>query len=192
MGSTGDDRKEDTGVVRDNKDVVGNSVVFHVDRVDTMKPGLVEPAKGAVVMDDVPFDACRNGGRAILTGRGARSNGAPKSEIDQLRAENKLLRLALQETQEKLRFLSTEHDREDLGRRREPGNGGVAYAQMRRLLLKDETFLRRNFLSFLNIEDLGRCVIPCSPSYDHIFVAGVSRTRGGTELYPIFRERGRA
>lgn len=96
------------------------------------------------------------------------------SEIELLQAENALLRLALEEAQEKLRAATNISGRSvrpvrsrSLSRQgsnfsssstssREPGNGGVAYAQMRRLLLKDDRFLRDTFLPFLNIEDFGR------------------------------------
>lgn len=94
------------------------------------------------------------------------------SEIELLQAENALLRLALEEAQEKLRAAtnisgrsvrpvrSRSHSCQSFSSSssssREPGNGGVAYAQMRRLLLKDDRFLRDTFLPFLNIEDFGR------------------------------------
>lgn len=89
---------------------------------------------------------------------------APRSEIDALRAENARLRRALDEAQMKLRLLSVsrvpdENEYRPVASKRETGNGGVAYAQMRRLLLKDDTFLRTNFLAFFNIVDLGRCVL---------------------------------
>lgn len=86
-----------------------------------------------------------------------------QTEIDALQAENALLRLALEEAQAKLKA-ATNTGRSVRPVRsgstslasREPGNGGVAYAQMRRLLLKDERFLRETFLPFLNMDDLAR------------------------------------
>ncbi|CAN0034946.1 unnamed protein product, partial [Ectocarpus sp. 12 AP-2014] len=103
----------------------------------------------------------------------AQVNSNKGSEIELLQAENTLLRLALEEAQEKLRAAtnisgrsvrpvrSRSHSRQSSSlssssSSREPGNGGVAYAQMRRLLLKDDRFLRNTFLPFLNIEDFGR------------------------------------
>lgn len=79
-------------------------------------------------------------------------SNTPPVDIDALLAENASLRLELKEAREKLR-------RAEGGvpfSKREPGNGGVAYARMRRLLLKDASFLRNTLMPFLNIEDLGR------------------------------------
>lgn len=99
-----------------------------------------------------------------------------QADIDVLQAENALLRLALEEAQKKLRAatnLSGQSVRPVRSRStsdaksrsstsstssKEPGNGGVAFAQMRRLLLKDDRFLREEFLPFLNMDDFGRCV----------------------------------
>lgn len=87
------------------------------------------------------------------------------AELDMLKTENAFLRLALKEANEKLRNAENINDGEGemaAGAvrpvRREPGNGGVAYARMRRLLLKDVRFLSEGFLAYLNIEDLGRWV----------------------------------
>lgn len=99
-----------------------------------------------------------------------------QAEIEVLQAENALLRLALEETQAKLTAATNvgrsvrpirSRSRSISSASKEPGNGGVAYAQMRRLLLKDERFLRDTFLPFLNMDDFGRCGIarlsrPCS------------------------------
>lgn len=102
--------------------------------------------------------------QAAASARGPGGKGMPRSEMDALRAENARLRLALDEAQMKLRLLSVsrvpdENGYHPVASKRETGNGGVAYAQMRRLLLKDETFLRTNFFAFFNIVDLGRCVL---------------------------------
>lgn len=83
------------------------------------------------------------------------------TDIEVLRAENAFLRLALEEAQHKLRLVGGNAGQSSsssvVPTSREPGNGGVAYARMRRLLLKDDGFLRDSFLPFLNVEDLGRC-----------------------------------
>lgn len=83
------------------------------------------------------------------------------TDIEVLRAENAFLRLALEDAQHKLRLLGGDGGQSGsssvVPTSREPGNGGVAYARMRRLLLKDDGFLRDSFLPFLNVEDLGRC-----------------------------------
>lgn len=87
-------------------------------------------------------------------------------EIEMLQAENALLRLALEEAEAKLkaatnagrsvRRVRSGSTTTSSSASKEPGNGGVAYAQMRRLLLKDERFLRDTFLPFLNMDDFGR------------------------------------
>lgn len=100
-----------------------------------------------------------------------------QTDIEMLRAENALLRLALAEAQEKLRAATNNvsgrsvrpvrsRSPSDVGSRsgKDAGTGGVACVQMRRLLLKDDRFLRENFLPFLNMNDFGRCVV-CG-SYD--------------------------
>lgn len=102
-----------------------------------------------------------------------------QTDIEMLQAENTLLRLALAEAQEKLRAAlssprSTSGQSARPARSRSPsdvrstcsgkeaqagnggGGGGVACVQMRRLLLKDERFLREEFLPFLNMDDFGR------------------------------------
>lgn len=88
-----------------------------------------------------------------------------QAEIEALQAENARLRLALEEAQAKLKAATNQgrsvrpvRSRSTSFASREPGNGGVAFAQMRRLLLKDERFLRDSFLPFLNMDDFGRCV----------------------------------
>lgn len=92
-----------------------------------------------------------------------RSTDDTTDELDMLKTENAFLRLALKEANEKLR--NAENINDGAGEkvagavrpvRREPGNGGVAYARMRRLLLKDTRFFSEGFLAYLNIEDLGR------------------------------------
>lgn len=91
-----------------------------------------------------------------------------QAEIEALQAENALLRLALEEAQAKLKAATNQarsvrpvrskstSSATTSSSSREPGNGGVAYAQMRRLLLKDERFLRDSFLPFLDMDDFGR------------------------------------
>lgn len=95
---------------------------------------------------------------------------ATHDEVEALRAENESLRFALEQTQEKLQrlLIATEvktqtpadHGTTMRARDTEDGklavSGGVAFAQMRRLLLKDQNFLPKTLLPFLNIEDLGR------------------------------------
>lgn len=86
-----------------------------------------------------------------------------QAEIELLQAENASLRLALEEAEAKLkaatntgRSVRPSRSGSITSASREPGNGGVAYAQMRRLLLKDERFLRETFLPFLDMDDFGR------------------------------------
>lgn len=96
-----------------------------------------------------------------------------QTDIEMLQAENALLRLELAEAQEKLRVATTNvsglsvrpiRSRSPSGEvvrsrsDKDAGNRGVACVQMRRLLLKDDRFLREEFLPFLNMDDFGRCV----------------------------------
>ncbi|CAM9884497.1 unnamed protein product [Pylaiella littoralis] len=94
-----------------------------------------------------------------------------QTDIEMLQAENALLRLELAEAQEKLRVATTNvsglsvrpiRSRSPSGEvvrsrsDKDAGNRGVACVQMRRLLLKDDRFLREEFLPFLNMDDFGR------------------------------------
>lgn len=95
---------------------------------------------------------------------GAGDAAAEATDMEALRAENALLRLALKEAEEKLRLANSNgggnggSPRSVRPTRREPGNRGVAYARMRRLLLKDDGFLHHTFLPFLDMDDLARWV----------------------------------
>lgn len=95
---------------------------------------------------------------------GAGGAAAEATTMEALRAENALLRLALKEAEEKLRLANSSgggdggSPRSVRPTRREPGNHGVAFARMRRLLLKDDDFLHHSFLPFLDMDDLARWV----------------------------------
>ncbi|CAN0179960.1 unnamed protein product, partial [Scytosiphon promiscuus] len=105
--------------------------------------------------------------------RDSRGGNGHLASVEMLQAENALLRLALEEAEEKLRLATTNisgrsvrpvrsrSSSRTIRRSKEPGNGGVAYAQMRRLLLKDERFLRDTFLPLLNMDDFGRLSSVC-------------------------------
>lgn len=114
------------------------------------------PAAAAAASTTKEDDAESSGSRAPAISSSA-------TDIDLLRAENALLRLALEEAQHQLRLVGGDCGQNGsstttvVPTSREPRNGGVAYARMRRLLLKDDGFLRDSFLPFLNVEDLGRC-----------------------------------
>lgn len=102
------------------------------------------------------------------------SGNANKEEMEALRAENESLRFALELTQEKLQRLMVAHglseeERKEFstatvdGHRRQAATdvkqeSSVAFALMRRMLLKDRNFLPKTLLPFLDIEDLGRYV----------------------------------
>lgn len=114
----------------------------------------------------IPEDASpqqRLGSSPSLT-NGTGFTAAEATDMEALRAENALLRLALKEAEEKLRLANSSgggdggSPRSVRPTRREPGNHGVAYARMRRLLLKDDDFLHHTFLPFLNMDDLARWV----------------------------------
>lgn len=128
------------------------------------------PAEGSTLgstgvnsKDASPIDAIDSAGARL---NGATTDGsadASSGDIEVLQTENAFLRLALEEAQEKLRVADAAASDRTCGSprsvrpsRKEPGNGGVAYARMRRLLLKDDCFLREQFLPFLDIEDLAR------------------------------------
>lgn len=109
-------------------------------------------------------------GRSPSLNNGAGDAAAEATDMDTLRAENALLRLALKEMEEKLRLANSSgggdggSPRSVRPTRREPGNHGVAYARMRRLLLKDDGFLHHTFLPFLNMDDLARWVFGLAAS----------------------------
>lgn len=130
--------------------------------------GLADPNETEVVDDASKSAECEDEAQLFLPSSGPLPAGdgdnasscsatANAADMEALKAENKSLRSALEEAQEELKLT---HSRGGgLGVRpsgREPGNGGVAYSRMRRLLLKDRRFLRETFLPFLNVEDLGR------------------------------------
>lgn len=101
------------------------------------------------------------GSSPSTTTNGLGDGVAEATDMESLRAENALLRLALKEAEEKLRLVNISgagggSPRSIRPTRREPGKHGVAYARMRRLLLKDDGFLNDTFLPFLNMDDLAR------------------------------------
>eukprot|EP00903_Cladosiphon_okamuranus_P013541 g12613.t1 len=115
-----------------------------------------------------------------------------QAEIELLQAENALLRLALEEAEAKLKAVANTgrsvrpaRSGSTSSASREPGNGGVAYAQMRRLLLKDERFLRDTFLPFLDLEDFGRLSGVCQrikrSTYDLDMIVRCVETGGVTD-----------
>ena len=101
------------------------------------------------------------GSSPSTTTNGLLDGAVEATDMEALRSENALLRLALKEAEEKLRLVNISSNgggspRSIRPTRREPGNHGVAYARMRRLLLKDDGFLHDTFLPFLNMDDLAR------------------------------------
>lgn len=160
----------------------GTACIRVVDDQGNMDDALAsDAARGPVVMDEDATEAdaeyedtdVRDSHRTSRSSSSAASTTStpPQSstteskqaEIDVLQAENAFLRLALEEAEAKLKAASNlgrsvrpVRSRSISSASKEPGNGGVAYAQMRRLLLKDERFLRDTFLPFLNVQDFGR------------------------------------
>lgn len=100
----------------------------------------------------------------------AASVSAVQEELEALRVENESLRFALEQTQEKLQRLMVARCVGESGNaavgtavddpvrqvQASKQERGVAFAQMRRLLLKDQNFLPKTLLPFLDIGDLGR------------------------------------
>lgn len=140
---------------------------------DKNKPTPTSPSNSENFVQEDLENSSSSSPSSVASSVVAPVNNSKESEIELLQAENALLRLALEEAQEKLRAATTISGRSvrpvrsrsnsrqsssfsSSSSSREPGNGGVAYAQMRRLLLKDDRFLRDTFLPFLNIEDFGR------------------------------------
>lgn len=159
---------------------------------DTPVPAAMDEDAMAGAEGDTSVDIKNRSSSTASTPPPSTITDSKQAELEVLQAENAFLRLALEETQAKLRAAT------NIGRSVRPvrsrstssvsstSNPGVAYAQMRRLLLKDERFLRDTFLPFLNMDDFGRCaesivllrsaVEPCVE--DHVRTAAVSSMYG--------------
>lgn len=162
MGSSADDREGALCTMDKRLNGIRRGKESHGSSMNAKAAGGVKLSAASVLVQDEPVDDDTDAIQAF-SARARVANGNPSNEVESLRAENRSLRRALEDAQRQLQLLSTadagskNKTRSSLSR--EPGNGGVAFAQMRRLLLKDKTFLHRQLLSFLNIEDLGRCVL---------------------------------